>query len=115
DAEGRFAGSGRPEVEGDVVLEAAVDDPQGHTAFTSADVWVARGGELWFDAEDGDRMDLLPEKRRYEPGETVRFQVRMPFCEATALVTLDREGVGAAHVVRLSGAAPVVELPVDAA
>src|SRR4029079_18446724 len=60
------------------------------------------------------RIDVLPERRRYEPGETARFQVRMPFREATALVTLGREGVGTTRVVRLSGAEPVIELPVDA-
>src|SRR5262249_12708392 len=106
--------SGRPDVQGDVVLEAIVTDPQGHTAVANADVWVSRGEEMWFEAGDSDRIDVLPERRRYQPGETARFQVRMPFREATALVTIDREGVGDAHVVRLSGAAPVIELPVDA-
>ena len=33
-------------------------------------------------------MDLLPEKKSYQPGETARFQVRMPFREATALVAI---------------------------
>ncbi len=115
DRQGRFACRGRPDAAGDVVLEAAVTDPRGHTAAAHADVWVARGGQFWFEAEDGDRIDVLPEQRRYEPGETARFQVRMPFREATALVTLEREGVGDARVVRLSGAEPVIELPVDAA
>src|SRR4029450_2687913 len=115
DAQGRFTCRGRPDAEGDVVLEAAVTDPQGHTAVANADVWVARGERFWFEAEDDDRIDVLPEKRRYEPGETARFQVRMPFRDATALVTVEREGVGAARVGRLSGTAPVIELPVDAA
>ncbi len=115
DAQGRLTCRGRPAVEGDVVLEASVTDPRGHTAVANADVWVARGGQFWFEAEDGDRIDVLPERRRYEPGETARFQVRMPFREATALVTVAREGVGQARVVRLSGAEPVIELPVDGA
>jgi alpha-2-macroglobulin len=115
DPQGRFTCRGRPDAEGDVVLEAAVTDPQGHTAVANADVWVARGERFWFEAEDGDRIDVLPEKRRYEPGETARFQVRMPFRDATALVTVEREGVGAARVMRLSGTAPVIELPVEAA
>jgi alpha-2-macroglobulin len=114
DALGRFSCSGRPDVQGDVVLEATVTDPQGHTAVANADVWVSRGEELWFEAGDSDRIDVLPERRRYQPGETARFQVRMPFREATALLTIDREGVGDARVVRLSGAEPVIELPVDA-
>ncbi|HVM95914.1 MAG TPA: alpha-2-macroglobulin family protein, partial [Candidatus Acidoferrales bacterium] len=59
-----------------------------------------------------DRIDLIPEKRRYEPGETARFQVRMPFREATALITSEREGVLDAWVTRLSGNDPIVEVPI---
>ncbi len=114
DVRGRFACDGRPDVEGDVVLEAAVTDAHGRVAVAHTDIWVARGGRFWFAAEDGDRIDVLPERRRYEPGETARFQVRMPFREATALVTIGREGVGTARVLRLSGAEPVIELPVEA-
>ncbi len=50
-------------------------------------------GELWFAQDNDDRIDVLPEKKRYEPGETARLQVRMPFREATALVAIEREGV----------------------
>jgi len=60
-------------------------------------------------------MDVLPEKKRYEPGETARFQVRMPFEKATALVCVEREGVGEVFVRELSGQSPVIELPVKGA
>jgi hypothetical protein len=59
-------------------------------------------------------MELLPERRAYAPGETARLQVRMPFREATALVTLEREGVLQSQVVQLSGKSPVIELPIPA-
>ena len=49
-------------------------------------------------ARDSDRMDVAARAARYEPGETARFQVRMPFREATALVTVEREGVFEARV-----------------
>jgi uncharacterized protein YfaS (alpha-2-macroglobulin family) len=58
-------------------------------------------------------MELLPAKPRYEPGETARFEVRMPFREATALVSVEREGVGTTFVTTLSGRNPVVKVPVD--
>jgi hypothetical protein len=115
DPQGRFACSGRPAIGGDVVLQASVTDPDGHTVATSTDVWLSRGEPWWFETGDADRIDVLPERRHYDPGETARFQVRMPFREATALVTLEREGVMDARVVSLSGTAPVIELPVDAA
>ena len=58
-------------------------------------------------------MDLLPEKKRYEPGETARLQVRMPFRFATALVAVEREGIIETHVVQLNGEDPTVELKVE--
>src|SRR5690606_3505588 len=64
--------------------------------------------------EDSDRMDLLPEKRRYEPGEALRLQVRMPFRAATALVAVERDGgILDAFVVPLAGQEPVIEIPAD--
>jgi uncharacterized protein YfaS (alpha-2-macroglobulin family) len=56
-------------------------------------VYVTRQGELWFGGENHDRMDVLPEKKSYQPGETAKFQVRMPFRFATALVAVEREGI----------------------
>ena len=56
---------------------------------------------------------MLPEKKRYEPGEIARLQVRMPFREATALVAVEREGVIATQVVTLRGDDPTVELKVE--
>ena len=61
---------------------------------------------------DHDRMDLLPERKRYEPGESRCFQVRMPFREATALVSVEREGVMETWVRKISGREPVVHIPV---
>ncbi|HEX9910692.1 MAG TPA: alpha-2-macroglobulin family protein, partial [Desulfatiglandales bacterium] len=69
-------------------------------------------GRWWFDISDHDRMDLIPEKKRYEPGETAVFQARMPFKEATALITVEREGVMESWVRKLSGEKPVIEVPV---
>ena len=76
-------------------------------------MWVAGDkGDWWFGGSDSDRMDVLPERRRYEPGETARLQVRMPFRDATALVTIEREGVLDARVVPLSGTEPVIDVPI---
>ena len=57
-------------------------------------------------------MDLLPERIRYEPGEVARFQVRSPFREATALITVEREGIVEARIQPLSGHLPVIEVPI---
>jgi alpha-2-macroglobulin len=97
---------------GNLILEASAADGAGRIAAAHQDVWVAGPDEWWFAAEDSDRMDVIPEAKRYEAGDKARFQVRMPFRKATALITVEREGVGETFVKELSGKEPVIELPV---
>jgi len=112
DEKGLLICESKSPVSGNVVLQASAPDAGGKIAYAHRDVWVAGKEDWWFDASDSDRIDLLPEKKRYEPGETAVFQVRMPFREATALVTVEREGIAEVFVRKLSGKTPVVELPV---
>jgi uncharacterized protein YfaS (alpha-2-macroglobulin family) len=99
-------------VSGEVVVQVSARDSAGNLAAANSSVWVAGSGDWWFEASNDDRMDVLPEKKRYEPGEKAVFQVRMPFRKATALVTIEREGVMEAFVTELSGKSPTVEVPV---
>ena len=115
DAEGLVDCEGAPPASGRLVLQATTVDPAGRRIAANQEVWVAGDDEWWFEVRDSDRIDLVPEQRRYEPGETARLQVRMPFREATALVTVEREGVLDARVVGLCGKEPVIEVPVVAA
>jgi uncharacterized protein YfaS (alpha-2-macroglobulin family) len=112
DARGLLLCQVKAPAEGNLILRARTEDEQGRAALTQRDVWVAGKQNAWFSVTDNDRIDLLPEKKRYEPGETARLQVRSPFREATALVTVEREGVIDTYVRQVSGSAPVIELPV---
>jgi len=111
DARGLFTCEAKAPARGQVVVEATVTDEAGNKAATHTNAYIG-DEDYGFDTGAGDRIDLLPEKRAYEPGETARLQVRMPFREATALVTVEREGVGATSVVHLVGENPVVEVPI---
>ena len=112
DRAGRFRCSAPPPLAGELVLVARSSDWLGRVATTNVTVYVAGAGDDWFAQGEGDRMDVVPEKMRYEPGDTARFQVRMPFREATALVSVEREGVADSFVTKVSGKDPVVEVPV---
>jgi uncharacterized protein YfaS (alpha-2-macroglobulin family) len=104
---------GKAPARGSLVLQATATDERGRATVAHVDVWVVDPeAAWWFDVREHDRIDVLPERRRWEPGETARLQVRMPFREATALVTTEREGVLDARVVTLAGSQPVIELPV---
>ena len=101
------------ETAGQVELIAEAKDAASNPVAAAATVWITKQGELWFSQDNDDRIDVLPEKKRYEPGETARLQVRMPFREATALVAVEREGVIATQVVTLRGDDPTVELKIE--
>ena len=115
DAQGLLVCRVAPPAEGNLIVQAKITDSDGRTAVAHTDVYVDAPDPLGFPVEASDRMDVLPEKRTYEPGDTARFQVRMPFQQATALVTVEREGIAEARVVPLDGGAPRVEVAIDGA
>jgi alpha-2-macroglobulin len=98
---------------GEVELTVTAKDKDGNESQAASSVWVTKQGELWFGGEDHDRIDLLPEKKSYQPGEIARLQVRMPFRFATALVSIEREGVISTEVVQLNGQDPTINVKIE--
>jgi hypothetical protein len=115
DSRGLFLCEPKPTEPGSVDLLAETQDDQGNTARASTSYWVTGRGDLWFSAGNQDRIDVIPEKRTYQPNEIARFQVRTPFREATALVSVEASGIIETYVQPLSRFNPVIELPVKAA
>ena len=97
---------------GEVELTVSAKDKDGNTSQAASSVWVTKQGELWFGGEDHDRIDLLPEKKSYLPGETAKLQVRMPFRFATALVSVEREGIIDTQIVQLNGQDPTINVKI---
>ena len=113
DRSGKYTCTSSVAASGEIQLTAEVTDIGGRTASAGTSMWASNGDDWMFRAESSDRIDLLPEKKRYEPNEKARFQVRMPFREATVLVTVEREGaVLSSFVTKLSGKSAVIEVPV---
>jgi alpha-2-macroglobulin len=100
-----------PDMSGEVTVVATTTDSEGNLARAVTTVWLNGEDEWWFGGDNGDRMDVIPEAKSYRAGDTAKFQVRMPFREATALVTVEREGVMSSFVTELSGKDPVIKVP----
>lgn len=101
DGKGRFECLVRIQPHEQVEFIAEVADERGQRARASHSVWPASGDDAWFDAADHDRIDIIPDKTEYQPGERARFQVRMPFRRATAWVAIERGGVLETRVIEL--------------
>ncbi len=99
--------------DGEIQLFALARDAQGRVSRAATTIWVW-GSRTWFGGGDDDRIDVIPSRATWRPGETAEFTVRMPFRHAQALVAVEREGILETHVVPLDGDEPVVRLPVQA-
>ncbi len=112
DAHGMVACEESVPFSGQLTVQVSALDPSGNRTVTHCDLWVRGEEDQWLGGSDSDRIDLIPEKKRWEPGETARFQVRMPFAEATVLTTVEREGILDSYVNRVSSGSPIIELPI---
>lgn len=113
DGQGLLSCKGAAPASGELILVATTKDSKKLPAIASQEVYVA-DEDGWYSAGASDRIDILADKREYAPGETAQFEVRMPFREATALVTVEREGVLASFVSKISMKSPVVKVPIAA-
>lgn len=113
DKQGRLPCNFKIAMTGELVLQASVADAQGRAARASSSMWAFSGEDSWFQAENHDRIDLIPENKKYEPGEIAKLQVRTPFKQATVLVGVMRSGGVVDYFTQtLSNKHPVIELPV---
>jgi uncharacterized protein YfaS (alpha-2-macroglobulin family) len=94
-----------------LILRAVGSDAAGRTAAASRDLWLV-GADAWWGGNDSERMDLIPERRHYEVGETAVIEARAPFRKSTALVTVERDGVLDAFVTTLRSRAAFVRVPI---
>ncbi len=95
-------------VSGEAIALVTATDAAGHVSRATQSLWLAGDDDWWFGGDNGDRMDVVPETPEYPAGGVAKFQVRMPFREATALVSVLRDGVIDSFVTTLSGKEPVV-------
>jgi uncharacterized protein YfaS (alpha-2-macroglobulin family) len=78
---------------GEYVLIAHAEDGQGHWTASRAWFYAVGSGYTAWARYDNNRIDLVPEKKRYRPGETARIMIKSPWEHATGLLTTEREGV----------------------
>ncbi len=97
--------------EGQISLVVSSKDAQNRSVSAKMDFNVTGKDRMWFGADNDDRIDLMAEKKLYNSDETARFQVRMPFKDATALITVEREGVLSSEVIQISDTNPTISVP----
>jgi uncharacterized protein YfaS (alpha-2-macroglobulin family) len=97
------------------VLRAVARDALGRSTRTALSFYALGGGYTAWERYDHNRIDLVPEKATYRPGDTARVLVKSPWESATALVTTEREGVRTHRAFTLGSTQQTVSVPVTEA
>jgi uncharacterized protein YfaS (alpha-2-macroglobulin family) len=97
---------------GEYLIIASAKDAEGHSTTTRTWFYAVGSGYTAWERYDHNRIDLVPEKKTYKPGETARIMVKSPWEHATALLTTEREGVRTWKTFELTSTQTTVSVPI---
>ncbi len=97
------------------MLSITASDPDGRQTTSNTDFYVLGEGYTAWARFDHPRIDLVPEKKTYQPGETARIMIKSPWEKATAVLTTEREGIRTHREFALSSTQQTVEVPITEA
>ncbi len=101
-----------PKQSGTVRITASVSDTKERTQKTAISSWVSGESFVLWKSEEGNLLNIYPDKEQYHVGDTAKIFVQNPFPGAKALVTVERYGVLEHWVKTLKRSAEVIEFPV---
>jgi uncharacterized protein YfaS (alpha-2-macroglobulin family) len=89
-------------------------DGLGNEAVSNSYVWVWGEGYINWGVHNHDRIQLVADKREYEPGDVAEILITAPFADCLALVTVERGGVLSYEVQQLNGTSGLIKVPIIA-
>jgi uncharacterized protein YfaS (alpha-2-macroglobulin family) len=94
------------------VLEARTRADKGRYALTRTSFYVLGEGYTSWQRFDHNRIELVPERQTYKPGDTARIMIQSPWEQATALVTTEREGIRSHRQFALTSTQQSISVPI---
>ena len=99
---------------GSFMVRAVARDKQ-YLASTVLSFYAIGSGYTAWARYDHNRIDLVPERETYKPGDTARLMIQSPWEQATALLTVEREGIRSHSQFTLTSTQQTVTVPITAA
>ena len=98
---------------GDYLLKFIYQDREGHYSVSSIK-YTVNGGQYYSRtrerARNFEKLNLLPEKTTYRPGETIRIYLRPPRGVSSVLMTIERDDILESRIVHLRPSQKYIEL-----
>lgn len=98
---------------GSYVMRATARDAAGRTTMTEKSFYGLGAGYTAWQRFDHNRITLTPEQQTWKPGDRARIMIESPWESATALLTVEREGIRSHRRFALTSTQQTVEVPIS--
>ena len=96
-------------------ITAQVVDDKGRTNRSEFTRWVAGGQRPPARQVEQEEVNLIPDRKEYQPGDTAEILVQSPFFPAEGVVTLRRSGIVESQRFAMSGPTYTLKVPIKEA
>ena len=97
---------------GQYKITAQVVDDKGRTNRSEFTRWVAGGQRPPARQVEQEEVNLIPDRKEYQPGDTAEILVQSPFFPAEGTVTLRRSGIVESQRFAMSGPTYTLKVPI---
>jgi uncharacterized protein YfaS (alpha-2-macroglobulin family) len=113
DSKGLAVSTFTPEAGGTYKIAASARDSGGRAIRSATYIWVASTEFISWRQENNNRINLVPDRKSYKPGDTASILIPSPFQgETTALITVERGGFYKTEVLALTSNSTTYQLPI---
>ena len=98
---------------GEYQLTATIVDDQGRPNQTQLTFWVSGGNQPAAREVAQEKVQLIPDKKEYTPGNTAELLVQAPFYPAEGVVSWRRSGIVKTEKITLDGPTKVITVPIS--
>ncbi|MBW1971921.1 MAG: hypothetical protein JRI44_03645 [Deltaproteobacteria bacterium] len=97
---------------GSYIIQAISYDKNKREVKAGIKLYAIGKGAIGWERFNHDRIDLIPDKESYLPGDSATILVKNPYDKANALITVEREGIIDYFIQKLVGGAATIKLPI---
>ena len=101
-----------PRKPGEFIIRMEATDSRGNRVVSSDYVWILGKGQAFWSGDESARMSLIASKPDYHPGDVAKLVPRANLRNATALITVERDGIIDARVTKLKSASEGIHIPI---
>ena len=95
---------------GSYAIELSGKDRRGRQSLTRMTFYSTGSDMILWERSDERRIEIVPDKKMYAPGDVAHLLVKSPVAKGSFLVSVERDGVIEKRMVDLAGSAPTIDV-----